>query len=256
MNLFVFRNIADQAVELSFISDSSTKCSDNDSPYHHYLKHNTTLECFKDVFGLMNKPKSVYFINKRIAELSVFEYFFYVYCVKCAEYQPFTSKTLIRTCGHCGSKLMLKETNYFVYVPIIQQIEYSFRRNFDEIMAYEEKVASSTCMRDIQTGLLWQKIKTKYESSDCVPLSLSLNSDGAKLFNSNTNSLWPIQLIQHYLPPTLRYLLENILVVGLFYGQSKDVNFLHLLKPLCEELNNVKMDFHSFTTIRSLDCSR
>lgn len=62
-----------------------------------------------------------------------------------------------------------------------------------------------------------------------------MNTDGAKVFQSSTKALWPIQLIQNYLHPRIRFLSTNIIVVGLWFGDGKpDVStfFFPLIKEL------------------------
>lgn len=69
-------------------------------------------------------------------------------------------------------------------------------------------------------------------------LSLMLNTDGANKFKSNSTSVWPIQLIQNYLPPKVRYFPKNIIVAGLFYGEEKP-DCMEFFFPLISELKDL-----------------
>lgn len=69
-------------------------------------------------------------------------------------------------------------------------------------------------------------------------LSLTLNIDGGLIADKSTHSLWPVQLYQNYIPPEIRFLPENILVAGLYYGDHKPDPY-ELLYPLLSELRHL-----------------
>lgn len=68
---------------------------------------------------------------------------------------------------------------------------------------------------DIHDGKIFQELQKKYP--DTFNLSLVVNTDGVKLFDKTSWSLWPILIYQNFLPPKMRYTTENIILVGLFY---------------------------------------
>lgn len=53
-----------------------------------------------------------------------------------------------------------------------------------------------------------------------------------------THSLWPVQLYQNYLHPSIRFLPENIIVTNLFYAESKPDPF-DLLFPLLQDMRKI-----------------
>lgn len=72
-------------------------------------------------------------------------------------------------------------------------------------------------------------------------LSLCLNLDGANKFKSNVLSVWPIQLIQNYLIPEIRFLPNHIIVAGLHYNNKKP-NCFDFMLPLVVEINDLNSE--------------
>lgn len=97
-------------------------------------------------------------------------------------------------------------------------------------------------LSDVHQGDIFQTAMEKC-SSDTLLLSLAINTDGVKIFNSNQYSLWPILLYQNFLPPSIRYRSENILLVGVWYGKSSEIDFLSYFEPLYKEMNELKNGF-------------
>lgn len=93
----------------------------------------------------------------------------------------------------------------------------------------------SNSIIDVQSGIQFKKCQN--EHPNLLVLSLTASTDGAKIYNSSNDSLWPIQIIQNFLPPKMRYVTENIIVVGLHHGKPKMKDFFH---PLLNELQKIK----------------
>lgn len=70
-----------------------------------------------------------------------------------------------------------------------------------------------------------------------------VNTDGVKIFNIGKESLWPILLVQNFLPPNERYLNKNILLVGLYYGISSELPVHSIFQPLCDEFSELSSGF-------------
>lgn len=172
-------------------------------------------------------------------------------------YERFGSSVSYRVCNNCGIQLRLEETNYFVYIPIKQQIQNTFNAYFNEILSYKEKIEDSCSglMADIHHGIIYQNILRKYQKSGIMPLSLALNTDGVKNFDNNVNSLWPVQIAQNFLPPNLRYLLKNIIVVALYIMEIRMKLIFFSYWNLCAKgCTKWKTVFLSFMKVRKLEC--
>lgn len=148
-------------------------------------------------------------------------------------------------CLHCDELLKTNETNFFVIIPVEQQIVQSVKENWTEICQYSESWngEDTKTYKDARDGSILKEILQKYEGSDENVLSLCLNVDGANKFKSNSFSVWPIQLMQNFLPPHCRFLPSNIILNGLYYHKSKsndELTFHEYLRPLIDELNHFK----------------
>ena len=62
-----------------------------------------------------------------------------------------------------------------------------------------------------------------------------LDTDGVPVFRSSNFQLWPLYLVINELEPPKRFLNENIIFAGLWYGQRKPLMWL-FLKPTFESL--------------------
>ena len=79
-------------------------------------------------------------------------------------------------------------------------------------------------------------------------LALSINTGGVPLIKSSSTSFWPVYLIVHNLPPSIRMNEENIVLCAVWCGPSKPEMSL-LLEPLTkmfEELCTVGIQIWLF----------
>lgn len=171
--------------------------------------------------------------------------FYFVKCSKCQKYSKVENKSSAK-CSHCGNGVKFSETNYFVNVPVEKQIVKSIKENWSAIQTFAiDREKDKSMISDVYGGEILKNISEKYRDSDVNILSLTINVDGANKFKSNSKSVWPIQLVQNYLPPNIRFLPKNLIVNGLQYVSSKDddsdeLNFREFMLPLVNELNSLK----------------
>lgn len=59
-------------------------------------------------------------------------------------------------------------------------------------------------MSDVYAGILYKELMKKYSTQSNI-LTYIFNTDGAPIFHSSKQSLWPIQIIVNELPPNLRF---------------------------------------------------
>lgn len=102
--------------------------------------------------------------------------------------------------------------------------------NINDVLAYKLFLLNlkDGSMHDLHNGEIYQNALNQYPKSIILPLIV--NTDGARVFNSSSKSLWMIQIIQAYLPPKIRYIQANILIVAAHFGENKiDMNefFFH-----------------------------
>lgn len=227
-----------------------------------YLHHNWTLVALEDIMELVNEKRELCdklpTKKKQIMKLfrehrDLVRIFFFINCEKCEISTKIDSDSSENVkCIRCDSVLKTKETNFFVSFPIEEQIVKSLKHNWDYISKFDTNGSvDMTSYTDAHDGAILRNILDQYKHSDVNILSLCLNIDGANKFKSNVLSVWPIQLVQNYLPPNIRFLPDNIIVSGLHYGKSKP-NCLDYLLPLISELTHLK-DNHIQMNIESQD---
>lgn len=224
-----------------------------------YVKHPMSLECLTDWTDLINTRLEDYdklptgkvqLINLiREKQLDLVDIFFFVKCDKCLKSTKVLSdeKKGLK-CSHCDQLLKTNETNFFVILPIEKQILQYLEDNWSDINKFltdvsERDSGDTSYYADAHDGAILRDILNEYKESDINILSLCLNVDGANKFKSNSFSVWPIQLLQNYLPPYMRFIPQNIILNGLYYHKAKDdkpLNFHEYLRPLIDELNTLK----------------
>lgn len=205
--------------------------------FEHQFKHAASYIATEDVSKLVNTTEGAQLTIpqtkcklKKVAKPSfVFEYFYKCEKCDCLFKHEKTSRRVY--CSNCEEMI----SKYFVYIPLRSQIESEVHKHFDTIIAHSNRESTST-IRDVQDGKVFKKLQKKY--CDSKILSLSFNTDGVQIFKS-INSLWVILLYQNYLPPSIRYLTENILLVGLHYGPDKP-NMPDFCYPLFKEMDDLQ----------------
>lgn len=181
-------------------------------------------------------PASHYMLTKSIRAGSSIEYYFE--CSQCKKYTPNNAdnpKSDI-SCVQCEKTIVKTDSNYFAFIPFKQHLEAVVSENLKQIVEYSKKCKDSSDVIDIQCGTIYKKISAKHPNS--TVLSLLLNTDGVNVFNSSKKTLWPIQLYQNYLPPSMRFVPDNILVVGLYFGNKKP-NMSAFLLPFAKECRQI-----------------
>lgn len=157
-----------------------------------------------------------------------FEAKFYAKCTKCNELGE------IGVCIKCKTSIKKEREIFFIYLPVEPQIKKSLFDNFDNIIQYLDRQRSDK-FTDVYDGEIFKKVSAKYPQQRV--LSLTLNIDGGLVADKSKRSLWPIQLYQNYLHPNIRFLPENILVVGVYYGLGKPDPFsIHNTFPIITRL--------------------
>lgn len=212
------------------------------------------MECLTDWIELLNTrledfeklpPGKVQILELFQEHCDTVDILLYIKCENCAKCTKVPSNQKKGSkCSHCETTLKTSETNFFVIIPVKDQIIRSVQKNWKAISEFDTSKKDNS-LGDVHDGEILRKVLDVYKGSDINILSLCLNVDGANKFKSNALSLWPIQLMQNFLPPHLRFLPENIIMNGLFYHKSNsdnELNFHQYMRPLVEELNQFKQN--------------
>lgn len=184
-------------------------------------------------------PTNIRAIKKHLKINIDFEY--YINCKKCGGIVSSTSNKIV--CPDCNINsektiITVKSlNNFFIYIPVLQQIEFFLNQNFDDILNFEKTSNDRNTIRDIKDSKIYNRLKAKHHGK--IVYSLTLNTDGVKVFESSHRSLWPIQLYQNCIPPKKRFRSEYIILAGL---QCKDAkpNMYEFLFPLLNEISTLE----------------
>ncbi|XP_037033278.1 uncharacterized protein LOC119072210 [Bradysia coprophila] len=211
-----------------------------------YLRHNLSLVCLEDLMRLLNVNREIceqlptnkkQILNLFRENKDMIEIVYFVRCAKCRKIVKKNADNLEQL-KCCDIILKKSETNFYVYMPLEKQIIQSIEANWNDIKNFDT-TSKDGSISDAHDGEILKNVLRQYTDSDINILSLCLNVDGANKFNSNLISLWPIQFLQNFLPPKIRFLPKNILVSGLLYTEGS-FDFREYFLPLINEMNNVK----------------
>lgn len=171
----------------------------------------------------------------RIAPNDVCKAYFFIKCGTCNEYieKDFADEEKPE-CQKCQFTITLTEQNFFILFDIRSQLIDSINQNWKHLNFWRTE-KNQKILSDFHDGLYYKRVKDEM-ANDRLPFALSLNTDGAKLFNSNFKSLWPIQLVQHPLHPSLRFKKKNIILAGIHFGDKKP-DFDVYMYPLMQQMN-------------------
>lgn len=220
----------------------------------HFVENKLTYQCLEDTAKLMNSmpgaiiqiPTTKYLLLKAFMPSNSSAYKYYIHCEKCKTYVkclPDNTKTDKWKCENlrnnimCGQKLMRCAKNYFVYMNLEPQLRQILEKHWDAIVDYNNQIQSDMCenLCDAYSGTFVQNSLQKKVNV----LSLMINSDGISLKKSGSSSVWPLQVICNFLPPKIRYRLENILCVS-FYYQKQKPDMLDFCEPFAEEVDRLQ----------------
>eukprot|EP01122_Echinamoeba_exundans_P007407 TRINITY_DN2275_c0_g1_i2.p1 TRINITY_DN2275_c0_g1~~TRINITY_DN2275_c0_g1_i2.p1 ORF type:complete len:711 (-),score=85.94 TRINITY_DN2275_c0_g1_i2:499-2631(-) len=90
--------------------------------------------------------------------------------------------------------------------------------------------------RDILDGDIAEAIRaaTGFGSED-GDIWIGINTDGVRVYRRGKKGAWPVWAINFNLPPSQRYKLKNLMLLGLYFGEDKPL-MADFLKPLFRNL--------------------
>ena len=88
---------------------------------------------------------------------------------------------------------------------------------------------------DIHSGSWWKlNVTSKWD------IVVGLSTDGKALFSSSNYSVWLVFIVILNLPPSIRYKIQNIFLIGIYPGPKAPSNFSLFFEPLKKELVQLK----------------
>lgn len=134
-----------------------------------------------------------------------------------------------------------KKNSYFVELKFAAQLKEMFlRENFYNSLQwrFQRPNNQNGIIRDVYDGLLYQEWMRNNFLLNPNNISFSWYTDGVPVFKSSKVSVWPLYLSINELPFKLRKNMDNILLVGLWFGNKKpDANkFVHRFRGQFETI--------------------
>ncbi|KAK3107860.1 hypothetical protein FSP39_023692 [Pinctada imbricata] len=147
----------------------------------------------------------------------------------------------------CQQHLSARKKGYFIEIPVENQVRKILQKaGIAEALKqrFVRKKKNSSAIEDIHDGKLYQELsKPGGPLSADFPYNISLtwNTDGIPIFKSSKVSIWPLYLTINELPVKQRMQTENMILYGLWFGESKP--FMgRFTKPLISTLEMLESD--------------
>lgn len=205
-------------------------------------RHNLTREAQADLLRfrelhcpLENKCEKTLYKFRKAFKQSETPLIRHYYCGTC--YQVMEARNSV-----CASCLGLSEIKYFLQVSIISQLKALYKRpgfrlalhrNYNRRRRYSENFS------DIYDGHVYRELRQSYELlGNTANISMTMYTDGVKIFNSGKFSIWPIYLAINELPFSMRFRRENVILASLWFGDKKPAANLFMM-PLANEMREL-----------------
>lgn len=212
------------------------------------IKNKRSYKATEDVVKLMSEmPNSSIKLPNRKKTIDALtyksvNYSILVICDKCNEMIENNSMC----CGQT-MKMDSKKNNFIVHFSVVQQIHNILCKHFNVIIDYLNRERELDVISDVDDGKVYRQTSEKNQQLG-YNLLFTLNLDGAQIFKSSSKSLWPVQLYLNFLPPSMRFHHENIIVSTIYFG-SKKPNMVNILYPLAREFD--ELNKHPITIYRN-----
>lgn len=209
-----------------------------------FIRHNLSWECLMDVIEMVNTvvgasviPKSKYLFKKYFPFHIQPKYQYY--CTVCNNTLESKNEKICSICNKNTASDISKGHNFFVTLPIAEQIRLILKKNFKFI----KKIDDSNEISDVLYGQRYQKLCRNVKNL----ISLTFNVDGIKMFKSTKKGeFWPIQFTINELDEKVRFNRANIIVCGFWFG--KHPNIEQFFKSLLLDLKTLNDEPLTFTS--------
>lgn len=112
-------------------------------------------------------PSTKYKIKKFLEPIFKSEIF--IKCNRCSDYVPSLKSNT--TCQLCQSSIRTTNSDYFIYIPVKQQIEHKLKLNLNEILAYNSTVhLQNNEIKDIHNAEAFKSAQKMYPKHFILPL--------------------------------------------------------------------------------------
>jgi len=219
-----------------------------------YIGLTHLLKMINSIFGELVVPETVTVFERIFTGSLQAEIHFY--CGNCPTYlgekfflfPPDITETECPSCSTKHTLADLEKSSFFMYIPIGQQLKSYFETtaNISELLKHRfESATNDDIISDIFDGSVYKSLMAEGGFlSDFRNIGISFDCDGAPVFKSVKNSLWPIQFFIQDLPIKERFNTWNYMVAGLWFGKEEPDMSIFLM-PFILELQ--KLYYEGFT---------
>ncbi|XP_065900912.1 uncharacterized protein [Dysidea avara] len=217
------------------------------------MKHKLTNDALADLLKLLKLhlptpnhcAESVYCLRKSLDQfVTGYVHTTHYFCSSC------TTEVEVNCAlcpnSDCEAALVSNDSrSSFIEIPIEQQLKKIIKRNYSLIEDTFHKALDHISMdkyTDITSGDLYKNLVSSNTAKGIKNyITLSLNTDGIPVFHSSGYSFWPLYLSINELPFKLRFVQENRVFAGLWYGSVKP-DMTIFLKPVAKELQKLQQE--------------
>lgn len=131
-------------------------------------------------------------------------------------------------------------TGEFIHMKVESQIRTLFSRDDirEKIIKRDTRIDETSSIRSLKDGKVYKEMGVFLSNPN--NFSMSLYTDGVDVCNSAKLSVWPIYLHINELPRSVRYKIENTMLLGLWYDKIKP-NFNTFLQPCVEFFKSLRL---------------
>lgn len=219
------------------------------------FRHGLTQEATKDLCKMINKifcgkyiPHSKYMFKKIFGNCT---YQYHFYCKKCDSYLGFKTNQDRRhgqivcpdnECLEVCNVNNLNDGHFYITFPLKQQLQHLLENtdNIMDLLQYRwNRDHSEGSICDIYDGHIYKTLSEDGNFlSDPANVSITFSTDGARVFDSTKNTLWPVLFRINELPLSVRFNLPNTMVGGIWFGKSEPRMEL-FLKTFVNEIDDL-----------------
>ena len=165
---------------------------------------------------------SLYEMNKQFSHLKM-PLVYHKYCSNC-QVSVIGEETVCRNIHSAKDLTASGGMSYFIEISPGQQLkDFMSRRGFYNDIQYRflRKKINHGHIEDIYDGELYQELIQQGFFAGKHNISFMWNTDGIPVFRSSNFSIWPLYFRINELSPNKRGLKDNMILAGLWFGQSK-----------------------------------
>lgn len=217
------------------------------------LRHGLTQVATQDLCSMINcivggdyLPSSKHMLKKIFGQSKFLINFF---CKRCEAFVDskgndtrMQGEVICDVCKQECNLSTMNDGHFYVTFPLKDQLRFVLENteNVMDHLSYRwNRTHRNDTISDIFDGTVYSDLAADGNFlSHRLNLSLSFNTDGAQVFESSKNTLWPVFIRINEFPPSIRYNYTNCLLVGMWFSNAEP-NMNLFLSEFVRELDSL-----------------